>query len=155
VSVLEGLLDQGVLKHGQVDEYTVGGLLVDRAATGQRGVDAHHRFAVVHLDEHELGRILGEVRVISDDDGEGLPREPDPVSSQEGHRRPHELLTLQRRHEARTVQVRSAEDGAYPGEGSGRRGIDAAELAGGLRAAHEREVQRVWMPQVVDEASPA
>ena len=94
----------------------------------------------VHLDQ--LGRVLGPVGIVGDDQRDRLADEPDHLTGQDGHPGGHELVPFQRREQEGVAQAGGVQDGGHarlPRRGGG---VDPGDPGVRVRAADERGVQQ-------------
>ena len=131
---------------------------VRRRCAGANGVAAvADRGQQLELDIHRGGGILGEIAVVGDGHGDGLPHIADlaPRQRQLRARRldrwiGHQHRNLAARHARR--QIIHGQHGMDARHRAGRRRVDRADCGVGVRAAHEASMQRAGKPDVVDEA---
>ena len=132
---------------------------VRRRRAGAGGVAAvADRRQQLELDVHRGGGILGEIAVVRDRHGDGLPHIADLAPGQcelRARRRNrwigHQHRNLAVRHARR--QIIRGQYGMNARHCAGRRRVDRADCGVGVRAAHEASMQRAGKPDVVDEAA--
>ena len=107
-------------------------------ALGGRIVDDGHQ--ALDVDDHELGRVLGDVAVLGDDERDGIAHEPHLILRE---RRARDLGDV--RTDRRVpllldagVQVGRHEHGMHPGEGDRLARVDRLDPSPGNVAAHKQ-----------------
>ena len=156
----------GILERGidiAITEMHFGGRVVGRIHMCERSTGLTRGAAIARrrqrfvIDHHECGRILGDIAVVGDDDGDGLADMTDLILRQ--HIRHDVLRHMRVRHavHAHIVealgQVGQGIDRMHAGYGLGHAFVDAVDLRVRLVAAHERRMQHVGQVEIVDEAA--
>lgn len=132
---------------------------------GVFGIDQHRQRGVPHLDEFQ--RVLGQVAVLGEDDGDGLADVEDLLPGEQGHgghpdqrvqefgeaRRGAQFFLVEQRGQVRHVVAGPHGDDAGCGQGRGH--IDRFDTGVGVRAAQEGGLDGAGKGDVVDVAAVA
>jgi hypothetical protein len=139
------------LGFGQRGGHVAGQLLVHpRASLGQRLLGGNHGLGRLDVHRDQLGGVLGQVAGLSQHHGDGVTDVPHVDVGQEP---PRGLVPGGRRHAGPVVDVSGGQHGDHARRLAGFGDVQARDPAAGHLAAHERDVHRAGLVQVVDVAA--
>jgi hypothetical protein len=157
VCTLECLVDVPVLDRDRVDDVASERVVQDLVGSA-RGGESEHRRALGELDADELRRVLGGVRILGENDRDGLPDEADPVRGEWRLKREVALRRLGERQPDRDAQlgkIRSGQDADDARMSERGCGVDRHDVGVRDRAPDDAGPELVVAVDVCDEARRA